>query len=204
MMTIHKLLQKALEKEASDLHIVAGIPPSIRVHGEIQFLEGDALTPEETKRMIEELLSDTQRERLEKDRELDFSFQIPELGRFRTALYYARGALEGSFRVVPLRLKSMQELNLPRVVERLAMVPNGLVLITGPTGVGKTTTMNSMIDMINSDRRARIITIEDPIEYVHPHRRSVIIQREIDSDTHSFRAALIAALRQDPNVICIG
>jgi twitching motility protein PilT len=204
MGAIHQLLQRALEMEASDLHLVAGIPPSVRIDGEIQFLEGDALTEDDTRGMIEELLSDIQRERLERERELDFSFQVPNVGRFRTSLYFARGALEGSFRVVPLRLKSAQDLNLPRVVERLSMIPSGLVLITGPTGVGKTTTMNAIIDMINSDRRARIITIEDPIEYVHPHRRSVIIQREIDSDTHSFRNALIAALRQDPNVICIG
>ncbi len=204
MISIEQLLARALQMDASDLHVVAGIPPSVRVDGDIQFLEGEALTPEATGEMISALLNDAQRERLERELELDFSFQLPDLGRFRTSLYFSRGALEGSFRIVPLRLKTAHELNLPQVLERLAKVPSGLVLITGPTGVGKTTTMNALIDIINSDRRVRIITIEDPIEYVHQHRRSVIIQREVDCDTHSFRNALTSALRQDPNVICIG
>ncbi|NDD30313.1 MAG: type IV pilus twitching motility protein PilT [Proteobacteria bacterium] len=203
-MNITDLLRHALESEASDLHIVAGIPPSLRIDGEIQFLDAEPLSGNDTRAMIMALLNDQQRDRLEHERQLDFSFQLPEVGRFRTSLYFARGELEGSFRVVPPRLKSLHELNLPKVVERLASCPSGLVLVTGPTGVGKTTTMNAMIEMINNDRRVRIITIEDPIEFVHPHRRSVIIQRELDSDTLSFRSALIAALRQDPNIICIG
>ena len=204
MTNLRTLLERALRMDASDLHIVAGIPPSVRVDGEIDFLEGEPLSGRDTRALIGEILNDQQLDRLERDRELDFSFQIPGVGRFRTSLYFARGELEGSFRVVPPELKSVLELNLPRVVERLAACPSGLVLVTGPTGVGKTTTMNAIIQMINAERRARIITIEDPIEFVHPHRRSVVIQRELDSDTRSFRAALVSALRQDPNVICIG
>jgi twitching motility protein PilT len=203
-MDIRSLLNTALTREASDLHLVVGIPPSLRVDGDIELLEGESLTAEDTERLLEELLSERQRERLNADRELDFSYEEKGLGRFRTSVFFSKGALGASFRVVPAKMKSMDELNLPPVVETLAARISGLVLITGPTGQGKTTTMNAMIDLINNERRARIITIEDPIEYLHPHRRSIIIQREVDSDTHSFRNALIAALRQDPNVLCVG
>ncbi len=203
-MTIRYLMRKALERDASDLHIVAGIPPSIRVDGEIEFLEGDALGSEDTKRIITELLNDAQVLRLEQERELEFSYQEESLGRFRASVYFEKGCMEASFRLVPLRVRSLEELNLPAVTRLLAKRPSGLVLITGPTGQGKTTTMNAMIDLINSERRARVLTIEDPIEYVHPHRHSIIIQREVENDTLSFHRALVAALRQDPNVLCVG
>ena len=201
---IKTLMRRAMEREASDLHIVAGVPPSLRVDGEIVFIEGPPVTPEQSQELVYQLLTEEQKVRLQKERELEFSYSDPDLGRFRSAIYYERGFVEASFRVVPFKLRSLEELTLPNAVHDLAKRPGGLVLITGPTGQGKTTTMNAMIDLINASRRCRIITIEDPIEYMHPHKRSVVIQREVENDTLSFHRALIAALRQDPNVLCVG
>ncbi|MCL5037073.1 MAG: type IV pilus twitching motility protein PilT [Chloroflexi bacterium] len=203
-MKLETLLAKAVEMEASDLHIVAGIPPSVRIDGEIQFLECDKLSGEDTKNMIYEVLTEEQVKRFENEWELEFSYADDNHGRFRASIYYEKGNIEASFRVVPLTLKNFSELGLPPIIEELALKPNGLVLVTGPTGMGKTTTLNAMIDLINKERRYRIITIEDPIEFVHKHNKSVIIQREVDTDTHSFYDALIHSLRQDPNVICVG
>ncbi|MHC9544518.1 MAG: type IV pilus twitching motility protein PilT [Vulcanimicrobiota bacterium] len=203
-MRIKNFINEAVEREASDLHIVAGIPPSIRVHGEIIFLDHDRLTAEETRAIIYELLTPEQIKSFEEEWDLEFSFSEPAMGRFRASIYIDKGTVGGAFRVVPLSLKSREELSLPQIIEDLALKPNGLVLVTGATGMGKTTTLNVMIDLINRERRARIITIEDPIEFVHSHRRSIIIQREIDSDTKSFYTAVIHALRQDPNVLCVG
>jgi len=203
-MRLKKLIKIAVEREASDLHIVAGIPPSIRVHGEIIFLEQDRLSPEQTRELIYEVLTVEQKKNFEAEWDLEFSFFDPSLGRFRASIYMDKGSVGGAFRIVPLTLKSMEELGLPLVTEELALKPNGLVLVTGATGMGKTTTLNVMIDLINREKRARIITIEDPIEFVHSHKRSIIIQREIETDTKSFYKALIHSLRQDPNVLCIG
>jgi len=203
-MNVKYLMRKAMERDASDLHLVAGIPPSIRVDGEIEFLEGEALTGEDTWRIIAEVLNDGQVARLQQERELEFSYNEPALGRFRASVYYERGFVEASFRIVPLTMRSPEDLGLPGIVRDLAMRPSGLVLIAGPTGQGKTTTMNAMIDLINTERRVRVITIEDPIEFVHPHRYSIVIQREVESDTLSFHRALVASLRQDPNVLCVG
>jgi twitching motility protein PilT len=203
-MRIKKLIRTAVERGASDLHIVAGIPPSIRVHGEIVFLEGDRLTQEDTRELIFEILTEEQRKTFESEWDLEFSFSETDLGRFRASVYMDKGSVGGAFRIVPLHLKSFEELGLPPVVEELALKPNGLVLVTGATGMGKTTTLNVMIDLINREKRARIITIEDPIEFVHSHKRSIVIQREIEADTKSFYKALVHSLRQDPNVLCIG
>jgi twitching motility protein PilT len=201
---ILELMEIAIQREASDLHLVNGMPPSLRVAGEIEFLDAEPLVNEDTERLLFPLLNESQRERLARERELEFSYQEDGLGRFRASLYYSKGALEACFRVVPARLKSFEELNLPPVVRRLALLQSGLLLITGRVGQGKTTTMNAIIDLINSERRARVVTVEDPIEYVHSHKRSIIIQREVETDTLSFSRALISALRQDPNVLCVG
>jgi len=202
--TIRELMTLALEREASDLHLVAGTPPCLRIHGAIHFLEDGLLQGDQIREMVQEILSPAQLERLDSELELEFSYTEPSLGRFRAALFFERANLAAAFRVVPLKVRSVHDLKLPTAVHDLARRQAGLVLIAGATGQGKTTTMNAMIDLINSERRARIITIEDPIEFVHRHRRSVILQREVESDTHSFNRALISALRQDPNVICVG
>jgi len=198
------LLREALTREASDLHLMAGLPPSLRIDGEIEFLPFDPLAPDDLRKMLLGLVSDAQADKLEKERDLNFSFQVADLSRFRASLYYQRQQLEASLRIVPPRTRSLDELGLPPIVRELALKTSGLVLVTGPTGAGKTTVMNAMVDLINSERRARIITIEDPIEYLHTNNRSVVIQRELESDTYSFESALLAALRQDPNVICVG
>lgn len=198
------LLREANAREASDLHLMAGMPPSLRLDGEIEFMAYEPLAPDDLRKMLLGLVTDVQAEKLERERDLNFSFHVPDLGRFRASFYYQRSNLEASLRVVPIRTRTLEELGLPKIVRDLALRNNGLVLITGPTGAGKTTVMNAMVDLINSERRSRIITIEDPVEYLHTNQRSVVIQRELESDTYSFESALLAALRQDPNVICVG
>jgi len=198
------LLRTALDQEASDLHLVRGTPPSLRVDGRIKRLPGDPLSASDIEALVAPILSERLSRRLEKYREVDFSFEEPNLGRFRTSLFYERGALAAALRVVPWMVRSVDELGLPRVVGDLVRRNYGLVLVTGAVGMGKTTTLNTMIDLVNSERPARIITIEDPIEFVHSHKVGMVLQREVRSDTLSFRRSLVAALRQDPNVICIG
>lgn len=202
--SLQTLLTDAVDRHASDLHLMAGLPPSLRVDGDIEFLAYDPLPADELRKMLLGLLTEAQAARLEVERDLNFSFHVADVGRFRASLYYQRGHLEASLRVVPLKIRSLEECGLPRVVRELALKPAGLVLVTGPTGVGKTTVLNAMIDLINSERRARIVAIEDPIEFLHQNKRCLIIQRELDSDTPSFQSALMAALRQDPNIICVG
>lgn len=202
--SLQLLLRESMERQASDLHLMAGLPPSLRVDGEIEFLHYDPLPADDLRKMLLGLISESQAARLETDRDLSFSFQVPEIGRFRASLYYQRGNLEASLRVVPLTIRTLEECGLPRAVRDLALRASGLVLVTGPTGVGKTTVLNAMVDLVNSERRARIVAIEDPIEFLHTNKRSLVIQRELDSDTPSFQSALMAALRQDPNVICVG
>ncbi|MFH0795845.1 MAG: type IV pilus twitching motility protein PilT [Candidatus Omnitrophota bacterium] len=207
-MKIEDILKKGVEEWASDVHFVVGVPPSLRINGEIIFTELPPLTPEESKNLTYGILTKDQIKQFEETRELDFSFTLPDLGRFRVNVYKEKGAVESAFRVIGLKTKSLQELGLPPVVGELASKPRGMVLISGPAGMGKTTTMAAMIDFVNETTRSRIITIEDPIEYLHTHKKSVVIQREVGlssgSDTKSFSAALIHALRQDPNIICIG
>ena len=207
-MEMKKLLKLAIERGASDLHLVVGIPPSLRIDGEVVFTELSPLSADESKELIYSLLNEGQIKRFEERKELDFSTTAPDLGRFRVNVYRERGFVESSFRIIALQVKSPEELGLPPIVKELALKPSGLVLISGPAGMGKTTTMAAMINYINENKCARIITIEDPIEFLHKHKKSIVIQREvgpdISSDTKSFSAALVSALREDPNVICVG
>ncbi|HNV70607.1 MAG TPA: type IV pilus twitching motility protein PilT [Candidatus Ozemobacteraceae bacterium] len=203
-LTLKHLLQHCLQRGASDLHLSVGIPPAARIHGEIVMLPFDNLDPQTCQLLIFSTLNDEQIARFDQDWELDFSLTIPELGRFRVNVFRERGYVEASFRIVTPEIKSLAELGLSEVATDLARRPNGLVLVTGPTGVGKTTTFNSLIDQINRERRCRIITIEDPIEYMHKHKKSVVLQREVHSDTRSFPVALRHILRQDPDIIGIG
>lgn len=203
-MEIHDLLLTCIKKNASDLHLSENEPPLLRIDGRLMRTELPILTRETLKRMIFGILTELQQQMFEKDLELDFSLALPELDRFRINVHMQKGTVEAAFRRVPLAIPSIEQLGLPAVAIDLARKPNGLVLVTGPTGVGKTTTLAAMIDLINSEREALMITIEDPIEFVHANKKSIIKQREVYSDTHSFSAALRHCLRQDPNVIVVG
>ena len=199
------LLELLVSRGASDLHIASGSPPRLRVDGALSPLtEAEALTPPETQRLAYSLLSDAQKQQFEERQELDFAFGIPDLGRFRCNLYRDRGAVAAAIRGLPHRIRPFDELGLPAVVTHLADRPKGLILVTGPTGSGKSTTLAAMIDKINTERPAHIMTVEDPIEFVHSHKRSLVNQREIATDTRSFGNALRAILRQDPDVVLIG
>ena len=204
MLNIMDLLAEAVEEHASDLHLVVGVPPAFRIYGEIVLTQHPALRPDDCKETVYGMLTDSQREQFEKELQVGFSFFVPDLGRFRVNVYHEKGFVEAAIRVGMMEIKSPDELGLPPIVSELARKPNGLLLITGPTGVGKTTTLNSLIDLINRERRAKIITIEDPVEYVHNHKKSIIVQQEVYSDTHSFAKALFHALRQDPDIIGVG
>ncbi len=202
--TLSDLLKKLLELSGSDLHITTNSPPQIRVHGHLQPLDMPALTPAETKALAYSVMTDAQKHRFEEDLELDFSFGMKGLARFRANIFNQRGAAGAVFRVIPFEIKSFQQLNLPPVVSKLCDKPRGLILVTGPTGSGKSTTLAAMIDKINNDRHDHIITIEDPIEFVHQHKNCLVNQREVHADTKSFSNALRAALREDPDVVLIG
>ncbi len=204
MMNIMDLLAEAVEKHASDLHLVVGVPPALRIYGEIVLTGFPPLRPDDCQEIVYGMLTDSQREQFEKELQLGFSFFVPDLGRFRVNVYHEKGFVEAAFRVGMMEIKSPEQLGLPPIVSELARKPNGLFLITGPTGVGKTTSLNSLIDLINREKRAKIITIEDPVEYVHTHKKSIVVQQEVYSDTHSFARALFHALRQDPDIIGVG
>lgn len=203
-LTLPQLLQVCLDKHASDLHLSVGLPPAARIHGEIITLPFDNLDPETTQELIFSILNQDQIAKFNQDWELDLSLSIANLGRFRVNVFREKGFVEGSFRIVAPQIKSLEELGLSEAAVELSRRPNGLLLVTGPTGVGKTTTFNSLIEQINRERRCRIITIEDPIEYIHRHKKSVILQREVHTDTHSFEKALRHILRQDPDIIGVG
>ena len=203
-MDLIELLREAIQNNASDLHIAHDVPPTIRVDGDLRFLEYPPLSSDQTMRLIYSVLNDEQRTKFEIDWELDFSLEIERVGRFRSNIHRQRGAVEGAFRIVQDQIRSIQQLGLPSIVSEFAHKDNGLIIITGPTGSGKTTTMAAMIDQINRERRCIIVTIEDPIEYVHRPKTSIIKQREIHMDTKSFGNALRHVLRQDPDVIGIG
>ncbi len=203
-MEIRDLLLLSIEKKASDLHLTEKEPPILRLDGKLNRTNYPALTREDLKRMIYSVLTNNQKEMLEKDLELDFSVALPGMDRFRVNIHIQRGAVEAAFRRVPLKIPSIEQLGLPPIAIDLARKPNGLVLVTGPTGMGKTTTLAAIIDLINNEKECLIICIEDPIEFVHINKKSVVKQREVYTDTHSFAEALRHALRQDPNVIVVG
>jgi len=204
MQTLPELLHTLVQMEGSDLHITTNTPPQVRVHGHLTRLEGAALTPSETKQLAYSVLTDAQKKRFEESFELDFSFGIKGLARFRVNMFNQRGAVGAVYRLIPERIRPFQELNLPPVLANLAERPRGLVLVTGPTGSGKSTTLAAMIDKINKERYDHILTIEDPIEFVHQHQNCLVNQREVHSDTESFSNALRAALRVDPDIVLIG
>src|SRR3954466_4274028 len=203
-MTLPELLKKTVEIEGSDLHITINTPPQVRVHGHLQRLQLPDMQPAETKQLVYSVLTDAQKKRFEESLELDFSFGIRGVARFRCNVFNQRGAVGAVYRLIPEKIRSFGELGLPAVLATLAERPRGLVLITGPTGSGKSTTLAAMIDKINSERHDHILTIEDPIEYIHPHKNCLVNQREVHSDTNSFSNALRAALREDPDVVLIG
>lgn len=204
MITLPELLKTTFEMGASDLHITSGTPPQVRVHGKLQRLPLDELTPSDTKRLAYSVLSDAQKKRFEEALELDFSFGVRGLARFRCNVFSQRGAVGAVYRLIPEDIRSLRDLGLPPVVTTLAERPRGLVLVTGPTGSGKSTTLAAMIDKVNSERAAHILTIEDPIEYLHAHKSCLVNQREVLSDTLGFAEALRSALREDPDIVYIG
>jgi len=201
---LHQLLKAMVEKGASDLHITTGSPPQLRIDGSLVPLKTPPLSPVDTKQICYSILTDAQKHKFEEDSELDLSFGVKGLSRFRANIYLQRGAVAGAFRTIPFKILTFQELGLPTIIAELAKKPRGLVLVTGPTGSGKSTTLASMIDKINTDRHEHIITIEDPIEYLHPHKNCLVNQREVGADTQSFKKALKYILRQDPDVVLIG
>jgi twitching motility protein PilT len=202
--SLDRLLASAGEFDASDLHLVAGVPPAYRVNGEIIIADEDALSEEEVASMAYSLLNEQQRVKFDQEWELCISLLHSAAGRVRATFYRRNGHPEMSFRFCGDRVASREELGLPQKLDDLARRPNGLVLITGPTGAGKTTTLNYLVDLINSERRCKIVTIEDPIEFVHENKRAIVVQQEVLSDVHSFNHALIHVLRQDPDVIVVG
>ncbi len=204
MVNIDTLLRLMFERGASDLHITAGAPPMLRVDGVMTATEYEKLRPETTQQLIYSILTDEQKEKFEKDNELDVSFGVEGVGRVRMNVFQQRGAVASALRNIPTSIRTFEDLKLPQVVQDLVKLPKGLVLVTGPTGSGKSTTLAAMLDWINTNQQHHIITIEDPIEYVHTHKSCIVNQREVGTDTHSFTAALKYALRQDPDVILIG
>jgi twitching motility protein PilT len=204
MANLHDMLKELIERGGSDLHITTNSPPQVRIDGKLVSLDMPPLNPVETKQLCYSVLTETQKHRFEEDNELDLSFGVKGLSRFRSNIFVQRGAVAGVFRTIPFKILTFDELGLPPVVADLAYKPRGLVLVTGPTGSGKSTTLASIIDKINSERHDHIVTIEDPIEYLHPHKNCLVNQREVGSDTKSFKHALKYVLRQDPDVVLVG
>jgi len=201
---IQELLRVMIDQGGSDLHITAGSPPRIRLHGKLAPMSTPALTGIESKQLCYSILTDAQKHKFEEENELDFSFGIKGLSRFRGNLFVQRGTVAGAFRTIPFKIMSFQELGLPPIMEDLSKKPRGLVLVTGPTGSGKSTTLASIIDKINTERAEHIITVEDPIEYLHNSKMALVNQREVGYDTHAFKKALKYILRQDPDVVLLG
>jgi len=204
-LNLANLLKKMLDMQASDLHITINTPPQVRVHGFLQPLPNyPPLTAAQTKALVYSVLTDAQKQKFEENLELDFSFGLRGLARFRVNLFNQKGAVGGVFRAIPYEIKSFEELGLPPIIGELCNKPRGLILVTGPTGSGKSTTLATMIDKINKKRHEHILTIEDPIEFLHTHKNCIVNQREVGSDTKSFANALRAALREDPDVVLVG
>jgi twitching motility protein PilT len=204
MATIYDLLKIMIEKGASDLHITTGSPPRLRIDGKLIPLDHPSLMPAETKSLCYSILTDNQKHKFEESNELDLSFGVKGLSRFRGNVFMQRGAVAAAFRTIPFEIKSFKELGLPEIVNELVKKPRGLILVTGATGSGKSTTLAAMVDRINEERFDHIITVEDPIEYLHSHKKCLINQREVNADTVSFKNALRYVLRQDPDVVLIG
>jgi twitching motility protein PilT len=204
MANLHEMLKILIERNGSDLHITTNTPPQIRVDGHLVSMDLPPLNPVETKQLCYSVLTDNQKQRFEEENELDLSFGVKGLSRFRANVFIQRGAVAGVFRTIPYKILTFDELGLPPVVSELSKKPRGLILVTGPTGSGKSTTLASIIDKVNTERRDHIVTIEDPIEYLHPHKGCLVNQREIGADTKSFKNALKYVLRQDPDVVLIG
>ena len=204
MPTLPELLKTTVEMNGSDLHITTNTPPQIRVHGKLQRLELPSLSAADTKQLVYSVCTDQQKNRFEETLELDFSFGIRGIGRFRCNVFNQRGAVGAVYRLIPEKVRGFHELALPPVIAKLSERPRGLVLVTGPTGSGKSTTLAAMLDKINTERAEHILTIEDPIEYIHQHKGCLVNQREVHSDTTSFSMALRAALREDPDIVLIG
>jgi twitching motility protein PilT len=198
------LLEEATRRSASDLHIIVGLPPILRIDGEIIPLQHEALSETDTKTLVYSTLTQSQMAHFEEDWRLCFSRYYPDIGHFRITIYYHKGNVEAAIRVCPPAVRNLSELGVPDVVADMIRKPDGLVLVTGPTGQGKTTTLNAMVDLINRERRCKIIMVEDPVEYRQTHRKSIVVQQEIGSDAKSFQDALVHILRQDPDVIGIG
>jgi len=203
-LNLHQLLKAMVDRGASDLHITTGSPPQLRIDGELVPLKVNPLSPVETKQICYSILTDAQKHKFEEDNELDLSFGVKGLSRFRSNIFMQRGAVAGAFRTIPFKILTFQELGLPPIVQDLSKKPRGLILVTGPTGSGKSTTLASIIDKVNTDRHEHIMTIEDPIEYLHPHKNCLVNQREVGADTKNFKTALKYILRQDPDVVLVG
>ena len=204
MISLRNLLEEMVKMTASDLHLTVGSPPVVRVDGKLLRLQYDVLTSEMTKKICYSMLSEKQKMKFEQNSELDFSFGIEQMSRFRCNMFMQRGNIAVAIRQIPYEIKTFEELGLPKVIADFAKLPRGLVLVTGPTGSGKSTTLAAIIDKINKERPVHIITVEDPIEYLHRHQTALINQREVYSDTNSFASALKYALREDPDVVLVG
>ena len=201
---VDDLLRLIVERGASDLHLAVGVPPILRVDGQLMPTNHEKLTAQDTQRLVYDILTDEQIQRFEANLELDFSYSLAKVSRFRVNTYRDKGTVASAFRVIPARIPTIRELSLPPILEELTRRPRGLILVTGPTGSGKSTTLAAMVNQINSERSVHIITIEDPIEYLHTHKFSIVNQRELGMDTKSFGNALRSALREDPDVILVG
>jgi len=204
MFTLRELLEEMVKLNASDLHLTVGSPPVVRVDGRLQRLNYDVLTSEQTKKLCYSMLTEKQKLKFEQNSELDFSFGIEQMSRFRCNVFMQRGNIAVVLRQIPYKIRTFDELGLPKVIAEFAKLPRGLVLVTGPTGSGKSTTLAAIIDKINRERPVHIITVEDPIEYLHRHQAALVNQREVYSDTTSFATALKYALREDPDVVLVG
>lgn len=202
--SLPSLLKAMVEQDASDLHITVGIPPEFRIKGEMVKVKAPVLSQSETKELIYSVMTESQKGKFEKDLEMDFSFGIKEFARFRANVFYQRGGVAGVFRRIPFEIPNFDALGLPPILKRIIQAPNGLMLVTGATGSGKSTSLAAMLDVLNESVRGHIITIEDPIEFVHPHKSCIVNQREIGVDTRSFASALKRILRQDPDYVLVG
>jgi twitching motility protein PilT len=201
---IENLLEEVVKQDSSDLHLTVGVPPTLRIDGALKPMELPPLTETEIEKLVLSILNDTQKEILTKDKEVDFSFAFGDIARFRANAYHQKGNVGLALRLIPVKIRTVEELGLPPVINKFTELPRGLVLCTGPTGSGKSTTLAAMVDKINTEKAMHIITIEDPIEYTHEHKKSIVDQREVHYDTRSFAAALRSALREDPDVVLIG